>query len=102
MHAGVGTGDARNRQRHVLDPAHVLARIIEVEHPFRDLDLAAARFLEPQKCHREVQAQREVLGQLVFANVFVQIRLLHVAQRKFQPFAGQQSLRAGRPRFPRG
>ena len=41
---------------------------------------------------REVQAQREVLGQLVLPDILVHIRLLHVAQRQPEALAGEQSL----------
>ena len=39
-----------------------------------------------------MQAQREVLGQLVLADVLVEVRLFHVAQSGGQAFAGQQAL----------
>ena len=45
-----------------------------------------------QEREREVQPQREVLGQLVLAEVLVEVCLLHVPQRKLQPLAGQQPL----------
>ena len=57
MHASVGTGDARNGQRDVLDPPHVLAGEVQVEHPFRDLDLAAARRPQLHVFDGEMQAQ---------------------------------------------
>jgi hypothetical protein len=92
MHAVEWTRDARDRQRHILDAAHVLARIIEVEHPFRKPDLAPARFFDVQKLHGEVIPGREMLRQLVFPDVFVQIRFLHVAEGKIQAFAGHEAL----------
>lgn len=52
----------------VADAPHEVARVIEVEHPFRDVDLATACGPQLEERDGEVQAQREVLDQFVFAD----------------------------------
>ena len=41
-------------QRHVFDLAHVLTRVVEVEHPLRQVELAPSGELELQEGEREV------------------------------------------------
>ena len=65
--------------------------VIQVEHPFWNIDFAVAGYLQLQECKREIDPQRNVLGQLVFTAVCVQIGFLHPSQGELQPLAGQQS-----------
>ena len=76
-----------------------MARVVEVKHPFGDLDLAAAGRFEAQELQREVQAQGEMLRQFVLAHVLVEVRLLHLSQRELQPFAREQPLMQVIPYF---
>ena len=85
MHTGIGADDARNGQRHISDTTHVVAGVVEIEHPFGDFDLTATSFFEKQELTWKMQAQREVLGQFILAHVFVEVSLLHMAQRELQP-----------------
>ena len=99
--AGVRARHRGDRQHHVLDAAHVLARVVEVEQPFRDLDLARAGRFQLEELQREVQPQRDVLVQLVLTDVRVEVRLLHRPQRQLEPLAGQQAFVERVPGFAR-
>lgn len=63
--ANIRANDAGNCQRYVLDAAHVVAEIVEIQHPLPYFNLAPAKGLELQEGHRELQAEGEVLGQLI-------------------------------------
>ena len=92
MHARVRAGHAGQRERDIADAAHVLTGKILVEHPFGDFDLASASSAQLQIGEREALAQRYVLGELVFADVLVEICLLHAPDGRGQAFAGGQPL----------
>src|SRR5262249_49174690 len=101
VHARVGAGDAWNGQRDVFDAAHVLSRIIEVEHPLWDFDVADTRGLELQELKWEPQAQRKVFRELVFAHVEVAVRLFHRTECELQSLTGEESLMQAIPRLTR-
>jgi hypothetical protein len=54
VNSGKRTSDARNRQCDVFDPAHVLTRVVEIEHPLGDFDLAVPSRLDLENLQREV------------------------------------------------
>ncbi len=80
LHTGVRADHTRQREGDVLDPPQVVAGIIEVEHPLRDVDFAAAGRLKLKKFERKVQPQRNVLCQFVFTRVGTEVGVLHLAQ----------------------
>ena len=67
-----------------------MAGEILVEHPFRNIDLATSGVAKPQIFEREIQPERDVFGQLVFAQVFLEIGFFHVPQRGREAFARHQ------------
>ena len=64
MYAGEHPCDARNRETHAANTAHVMSGEIHVEHPLGDLDLAADQWsLSLRNSFERAQGpQREVLG----------------------------------------
>src|SRR5436853_803581 len=88
VHAGVWSGHTRNRHSNVLDPTHVLAGVVEVEHPFGDFDLTVTSGSQLQERRRKVQAQRKVFGKFILTDILVIVGLFHVAYSELQPLAG--------------
>jgi hypothetical protein len=89
---------ARNRQADIPDSPHVLAGIVEVEHPFRNFDVALACRLEAQEFGREVEKQGDVLRQFVLTTVAVEVRLFQVSQLMLQLLACEQAMTFRAPR----
>src|SRR5258708_22087404 len=82
MNTCVRPDDTGDTQRHILDTAHIVARVFAVEHPFGDVDLAATGGFEAQELAREMETQGEVLHQFILAHVFVKVSFLHLTQRE--------------------
>lgn len=57
VHTSVGPDHARDGERYVLDPPPVVARVVDIEHPLRQLKLAPTHDLELQQRKWEVKAQ---------------------------------------------
>lgn len=70
-----------DRHRNVLDAAHVTAVIVEIEHPFGNIDLALTSCSQLQEGYREVEAQRNMLGEFIITDVFIVVSLFHVSSR---------------------
>jgi len=68
-----------------------MAGVIQIVHPFRDGDFAGAGRLKLQEGHRKLFAQRDVLGNLVFAQVSVVVGLFHSPQRQAKAFTRQKA-----------
>ena len=73
MHTGERSGDAGDHNGEVLDAPQEVTGLIEVEHPFGDVDLATGGGAQLEERDGEVQAQRELFGQLVLADVIDRI-----------------------------
>src|SRR6185503_37433 len=84
--------DRRDRQAHGLDAAQVVPRVLTIEAPFRNLDLAPAGRFQFQEREREVQPERQARDELVLAPVLIEVRLFHRAERCRQTLARQQAL----------
>ena len=67
----------RGRSGSRPDAAHVVARIVEVEHPLRDFRSRSARSASSAGIPTEGRTAANVLGQLVFAAVMVEVPFLH-------------------------
>ena len=70
----VGSGDAGYGHADVTYATHVVARIIEIEHPFRNFDFAFSRQLQTEILGWETVAQRDMLGELIFTAVPIEVR----------------------------
>ena len=90
--AGVRADDGRDRERDVLDAAHVVAGAIKIVEPFGNCHLAGAGRLEGEQRERVELAQRDVAGQLQFALVVVVVRHLHPLDVQIERLAGEQAL----------
>src|SRR6266496_817056 len=90
MHACVWTRDARDRHRHGLDPAEVLAGTVEIEQPLGYRHLAGTCGLELEQGERVETGERHVLGELVLAPVLLEERQLEALQVEAQRLAGEQ------------
>src|SRR5436309_850209 len=91
MNARVRTCDAGDRQTHRFDSAQVVPRILAVETPFRNLDLARPGRLQLQECEREIESQGQSRDELLLAPILIEVRLLHRAQRARQTLASEQT-----------
>jgi hypothetical protein len=58
-------------------------------HPFRDLDFAMPGDLQPQKLEWEVQAQRDVFGQLILTSIQALVILLYLRQAQLKSLSFQ-------------
>src|SRR6266568_3176393 len=68
-----------------------MPRVLPVETPFWNLNLAGARRFELQERKREIEPQRQARDELLFAPILIEVRLLYGAQRGRHAFASQQA-----------
>src|SRR6478609_1112703 len=90
--AGVRARDARNRQAHRADAPEVLAREIQIEEHFRQVELAGSRFTQILQGATVDDGQGDRLLDLQLTLVAFEERHIHALQVVDQLFTREQAL----------
>ena len=68
-----------------------MAREIHIQQRLREAHLTLTGFLEQQQRHRVELHERNMLGNLIFAFVLVQVGCIHALKIKVEPFPRQKA-----------
>jgi hypothetical protein len=77
---------------HILYATHALAWVVEIEHPFRNVNLAPPSGLELKESQRELQSQGKVRCELVLAAVGLEVQALHLLHGQIEMVSRHEAL----------